>query len=184
MAKIAIFLADGFEEVEAFAPVDILRRGGMDVTMVSIMGRKQVNGSHGIDVQADILLEELDFDSMDMLILPGGKQGTENLRNCTQLHEKLREFDEAGKYIAAICAAPTVFGQLGLLKGKCATCYGGLEDKLTGATTLTEPVVVDGHTITSRGMGTSIQFGLKLLEIFTDAATAKKMAQTVMMPQA
>ncbi len=182
MAKIAIFLADGFEEVEAFAPVDILRRGGMDVSMVSIMGRKQVNGSHGIDVQADILLEELDFDSMDMLILPGGKMGTENLRICTLLHEKLREFDAAGKYIAAICAAPTVFGQLGLLKGKKATCYGGLEDKLTGAETLTEPVVVDGHTITSRGMGTSIQFGLKLLEIFTDAATAEKMARTVMMP--
>ena len=182
MAKIAIFLADGFEEVEAFAPVDILRRGGMDVSMVSIMGRKQVNGSHGINVEADILLEELDFASMDMLILPGGKIGTENLRGCTPLHEKLREFDAAGKYIAAICAAPTVFGMLGLLKGKAATCYGGLEDKLSGAETSTEPVVVDGHIITSRGMGTSIQFGLKLLELFTDAATAEKMAQAVMMP--
>ena len=182
MAKIAIFLADGFEEVEAFAPVDILRRGGLEVSMVSIMGRKTVNGSHGINTEADLLLEELDFADMDMLILPGGKQGTENLRSCTLLHEKLREFDAAGKYIAAICAAPTVFGKLGLLKGKKATCYGGMEGMLEGAEALTDPVVVDGHIITSRGMGTSIAFGLKLLELFTDAATAENMAKAVMVP--
>ncbi|MBR5420399.1 MAG: DJ-1/PfpI family protein [Lachnospiraceae bacterium] len=182
MAKVAIFLADGFEEVEAIAPIDILRRGGVEVSTVSVMGRTEVKGSHDIYVQADMLLEDLDFGAQDMLILPGGGLGTQNLRACEPLLEKVKEFDAAGKYIAAICAAPTVFGQLGLLKGKRATCYGGMEEQLTGAEKSTEAVVVDGHIITSRGMGTATLFGLKLLEIFTDKATADDMAAKVMMP--
>ncbi|MBR1472062.1 MAG: DJ-1/PfpI family protein [Lachnospiraceae bacterium] len=182
MAKAAVFLADGFEEVEAIAPIDILRRGGVEVTTVSIMGRTAVHGSHGIDVTADTVLEEADLDSMDMLILPGGKKGTENEEACAPLTAKVKEFHAAGKYVAAICAAPTILGHLGILEGKKATCYGGLEGELKGAETLADPVVVDGHIITSRGMGTATQFGLKLLEIFTDAATAQKMAAAVMMP--
>jgi len=118
MAKIAVFLADGFEEVEAIAPIDLLRRGGMDVITVSIMGRTTVHGSHGIDVGADTVLEEFDFAGVDMLVLPGGGLGTKNLKACTPLLDKVKEFDAAGKYIAAICAAPTVFGMLGLLQGK------------------------------------------------------------------
>lgn len=182
MAKAAIFLADGFEEVEALTPIDILRRGGVDVTTVSIMGKNEVRGSHGIDVRADILLEDLAFDAMDMLILPGGKMGTQNLKECAVLTEKVKEFDTEGKYVAAICAAPTILGGLGILNGKKATCYGGMEGQLTGADTSLDPVVQDGHIITSRGMGTSLHFALKLLEIFTDKETADKMAATVMMP--
>ena len=182
MAKAAIFLADGFEEVEAIAPIDLLRRGGVEVTTVSIMGRTTVHGSHNIDVTADTVLEAFDFAGMDMLVLPGGGLGTKNLKACAPLLEKVKEFDAAGKYIAAICAAPTVFGMLGLLQGKTATCYGGMEAELTGAKAVTDPVVVDGHIITSRGMGTATQFGLKLLELFTDKAAADKMAATVMMP--
>ncbi len=182
MAKAAVFLADGFEEVEAMAPIDILRRGGIDVTTVSIMGRKEVHGSHGIDVSADALIEDTDLDEMDMLILPGGKTGTQNEEACEALKAKVKEFDAAGKYVAAICAAPTILGHLGIVNGKKATCYGGLEGELKGALTSTDPVVVDGHIITSRGMGTSVAFGLKLLEIFTDKDSADKMAGAIMVP--
>ena len=182
MAKTAVFLADGFEEVEAIAPIDILRRGGVEVTTVSIMGRKTVHGSHAIDVEADTTFEEFSFDGIDMLILPGGGLGTKNLKAYEPLLAKVKEYYAAGKYIAAICAAPTIFGMLGLLEGKKATCYGGMEDQLTGADAVRDPVVEDGNIITSRGMGTASLFGLKLLEIFTDKATAEKMAATVMMP--
>ncbi len=182
MANIAVFLADGFEEVEAIAPIDLLRRGGMNVTTVSIMGRTTVHGAHNIDVEADTVFEKFDFTGVDMLVLPGGGPGTKNLKAYTPLLEKVKEFDAAGKYIAAICAAPTIFGMLGLLQGKKATCYGGMEGELTGAQAVKDAVVVDGHIITSRGMGTATQFGLKLLEIFTDKATADQMAATVMVP--
>ena len=182
MANIAVFLADGFEEVEAIAPIDLLRRGGMNVTTVSIMGRTTVHGSHNIDVEADTVFEKFDFTGIDMLVLPGGGLGTKNLKAYAPLLEKVKEYDAAGKYIAAICAAPTIFGMLGLLQGKKATCYGGMEAELTGAQAVTDPVVVDGHIITSRGMGTATQFGLKLLEIFTDKATADKMAAAIMVP--
>ena len=182
MAKAAVFLADGFEEVEAMAPIDILRRGGIDVTTVSVMGRREVHGSHGIDVMADALIADTDLDQMDMLVLPGGKLGTQNEEACTALTDKVKEFDAAGKYVAAICAAPTILGHLGIVNGKKATCYGGLEGELKGADTCTDPVVVDGHIITSRGMGTSVAFGLKLLEIFTDKATADKLSAAIMVP--
>ena len=182
MAEAAVFLADGFEEVEAMAPIDILRRGGIEVTTVSIMGRKEIHGSHGIDVCADALIEDTDLDQMDMLILPGGKLGTQNEEACEALKAKVKEFDAAGKYVAAICAAPTILGHLGIVNGRKATCYGGLEGELKGADTSTDPVVVDGHIITSRGMGTSVAFGLKLLEIFTDKESADKMAKAIMVP--
>ena len=182
MANIAVFLADGFEEVEAIAPIDILRRGGMNVITVSVMGTAHVVGSHGIRVQADEVFEGMDFDSVDMLVLPGGKKGTENLEAYEPLINKVKQFAEERKYLAAICAAPTILGHLGILEGKKATCYGGLEGELKGAETSEDPVVVDGRIITSRGMGTATQFGLKLLEIFTDEVTSKRMAASVMMP--
>ena len=182
MAKVITYLADGFEEIEALTPVDILRRGGVEVVTVSISNSKTVYGSHGINVEADALLSEADTDSADMLFLPGGKKGTENLDNCEPVKEKIREFLASGKYIAAICAAPTVLGHMGVLNGKKATCYGGLEGQLTGALTSADSVVVDGNIITSRGMGTSLDLALKLLEIFTDEDTAEKMARSVMRP--
>ena len=180
MAKVITFLADGFEEIEALTPVDILRRGGIEVVTVSISGNKTVYGSHNIKVEADEVLDAADIDSADMLFLPGGKQGTENLDGCEPVKEKIRQFLAAGKYVAAICAAPTVLGRMGVLEGKRATCYGGMEDRLTGAVTSADKVVTDGNIITSRGMGTSLDLALKLLEIFTDKETADKMAATVM----
>ena len=123
MPKTAIFLADGFEEIEALTVVDLLRRANIEISTVSIMGRKNVTGSHNITVEADALLEETDFDSLDMLILPGGMPGTTNLADCKALTDKIKEFDEKDKMLCAICAAPTVFGKLGILKGKKACCF-------------------------------------------------------------
>ena len=164
MAKAAVFLADGFEEVEAIAPIDLLRRGGVEVTTVSIMGRTTVHGSHNIDVTADTVLEAFDFAGMDMLVLPGGGLGTKNLKACAPLLEKVKEFDAAGKYIAAICAAPRIAGRLGFLKGKKATCYPGNEVHLEGADYRSDcKAVTDGKMITARGMGASIEFGAQII---------------------
>ncbi|MCR5209812.1 MAG: DJ-1/PfpI family protein [Lachnospiraceae bacterium] len=182
MSRAAVFYADGFEEVEALAPVDLLRRGGVDTVTVSIMGREVVHGSHGIDIKADTVIEGLDLDSFDMLVLPGGKLGHENLEKCRILMDKVKEFDKKGKYVAAICAAPTILGRLGILKGRDATCYGGMESALEGANKLTDPVVVSDHIITSRGMGTGIEFGLKLIEVLTDKNNADKIGSSVMVP--
>ena len=181
MAKVVTFLADGFEEIEALTAVDILRRGGAEVVTVSISDRKLVHGSHDINVEADAVFAEADIDSADMLFLPGGKKGTENLDNCEPVKEKIRKFLAEDKYVAAICAAPTVLGHMGVLNGRRATCYGGLEGELKGALISADHVVVDGNIITSRGMGTSLELALKLLEIFTDEDTARKMAASVML---
>ena len=179
MAKTAIFLADGFEEIEALTVVDLLRRAGIEITTASIMGRKEVNGSHKITVLADTLIENIDFNSLDMLILPGGMPGTTNLGNCKLLTEKIKEFDAAGKMLCAICAAPTVLGKLGLLKGKKACCYPGCEVDLDAADVQTSEVTRDGHFITSRGMGTAIPFGLAIIEYFQGAEAAKSMAAKI-----
>jgi 4-methyl-5(b-hydroxyethyl)-thiazole monophosphate biosynthesis len=183
MAKTAIFLADGFEEIEALTVVDLLRRAGIEITMVSIMGRRSVEGSHNITVMADELLEDLDFDSFDMLVLPGGMPGTTNLDNCEPLKEKIREFNDKGKLLSAICAAPTVFGRMGILKGKKATCYPGREGDLTEADVQTTEVVKDGNFITSRGMGTAIPFGLAIIEEFQGKEATDDMAKKIIFRQ-
>ena len=118
MKKVCVFLADGFEEIEGLTVVDILRRAGIDTETVSVMGRKQINGSHGIIVEADKLFEEADIADADMIVLPGGMPGTLNLKAHEGLKTQILSFDSQGKYIAAICAAPTVLSELGLLKGK------------------------------------------------------------------
>lgn len=179
MPKTAIFLADGFEEIEALTVVDLLRRANIEISTVSIMGRKNVTGSHSITVEADALLEETDFDSLDMLILPGGMPGTTNLADCKALTDKIKEFDEKGKMLCAICAAPTVFGKLGILKGKKACCFPGREDDLLGADVQTSSVTKDGHFITSRGMGTAIDFGLAIIEHYQGSDAATSMASKI-----
>lgn len=179
MAKTLIFLADGFEEIEALTVVDLLRRAGIDITMVSIMGRKSVTGSHQITVEADELLDAADFDSADMLILPGGMPGTSNLFGCEPLKERIREFYDKNKLLSAICAAPTVYGKMGLLEGKKATCYPGCEADLKGADPQTSEVVKDGNFITSRGMGTAIPFGLAIIEQFQGKEAADTMAAKI-----
>ena len=179
MPKTAIFLADGFEEIEALTVVDLLRRANIEISTVSIMGRKKVTGSHNITVEADALLEETDFDSLDMLILPGGMPGTTNLADCKALTDKIKEFDEKDKMLCAICAAPTVFGKLGILKGKKACCFPGREDDLLGADVQTSSVTKDGHFITSRGMGTAIDFGLAIIEHYQGSDAATSMASKI-----
>ncbi len=180
MGKVAVMLADGFEEVEGLAVVDVLRRGGLDTVMVSIMGRLDIVSSHGIMLKADMLFEQADFDGIDMIVLPGGLKGKENLENCVPLMTKVDEFFAAGKYIAAICAAPTILGHRGILKGKKACCYGGMEGELTGAVVSYDKVSVDKNVITSRGMGTSVPFALQLLAVLKDEKSAKDMAEKIM----
>ena len=179
MKRVYIFLADGFEEVEALTVVDILRRGQIDLVMVSVSGNREVEGSHGIAVRTDMLFDESDFSDADMLVLPGGMPGTKHLREHEGLAKVLLGAAEAGTRIAAICAAPTVLGGLGLLKGKKAVCYPGLEDKLTGAEPGEKSVVVSGNITTSKGVGTALPFALELLKQLAGAACSEKMAESV-----
>lgn len=178
MSKTAIFFTTGFEEVEALTVVDILRRCEVEVNMVSITGDKKVVGAHNIVIDTDSCFENEDFTDRDMLILPGGP-GTKNLEKYEPLMKIIKEQNEKGKYIAAICAAPTVFGHIGLLEGKNACCYPGMEDGLIGAKVSYEKVEVAGNIITSRGVGTAIPFALKLAEILVGKDTADKMAQKI-----
>ncbi|MDD3362531.1 MAG: DJ-1/PfpI family protein [Hespellia sp.] len=171
--KVCVFLADGFEEIEGLTVVDILRRGKVDVVTVSMMGRLEVEGSHGIKVLADALFEEMSFDDVTMLVLPGGIPGTPNLQEHQGLTELLRQFNTDGKYLAAICAAPRIFGALGFLKDREACCHPSQEDVLSSKAVSREKVVVSDHIITSRGMGTAIEFGLTLLTILTEKTTAE-----------
>lgn len=179
MKKVVVFLADGCEEVEALTPVDLLRRAGVTVTTVSVNGKKTVTGSHKIEFFAD----EMYFDGVakdaDMVILPGGMPGTLNLRNHKGVTDTVKEFCKNGKYIAAICAAPSVFGQLGLLEGKKAVCYPSFEEQLTNATVLYDEVAVDGNVITSRGMGTAIPFSLELIKLLCGEEKAKEIKEAI-----
>lgn len=180
MAKVYVFLAEGFEEIEAGTPVDILRRAGIDVSFVSIDNKDFVKGARNITVKADEKLSEIDRDAADLIILPGGMPGTTNLYNCAELIDLVKDYNNRGKRIAAICAAPTIFGKIGLLKGKKAVCYPGMEEDLTGAIVCYDSVVTDGNITTSRGMGTAIEFSLELLKLLAgDEEAAKEMAGKV-----
>ena len=179
MSKTALLLADGFEEVEALTVVDLLRRAGVGCDMVSIANKPEVIGSHGIVVKADKLWAETDFSAYLGVILPGGLKGTQNLAADENVIGLLRDFAGEGKLTAAICAAPTVLAKAGLLKGKKAVCYPGLEGELTGAEYTVESVVQDGAVITSRGVGTAIDFALALITFFTDADTADNIAKDI-----
>lgn len=180
MSKVYVFLADGFEEIEGLMVVDLLRRAGVDLETVSIMGRKDVTGRSNITVMADRLYEEVpSFEDGDMLVLPGGMPGTTYLEAYAPLRELILKYDQAGKHLAAICAAPTVYGKMGLLKGRKVTCYPEMEDLLLGATPVTDAVVTDGNYTTSRGLGTAIEFSLELISLLTDRETAEKVAKSV-----
>ena len=177
------FLANGFEEIEAIAPIDILRRAELDVTVVGIGGLAVV-GSHGIAVGADITDSEVGLpDDIEAVILPGGMPGTLNLGKHEGLCELLKKHYEAEKMIAAICAAPSVFGELGFLNGRIATCYPGFESKLEGAIVCGAKVAVDGHVVTSRGLGTAIDFALKLIELLKDLETSSQISDAIIYRQ-
>ncbi|MDR0758378.1 MAG: DJ-1/PfpI family protein [Tannerella sp.] len=164
MKKAYVFLATGFEETEATATIDVLRRGGVEAITVSITGKRSVAGAHGIAVEADALFEDIAGADADALILPGGGPGSQMLNGHEPLKQLLVQHSEQNKLVAAICAAPLVLGGLGLLKGKKATCYPGIEPLLTGAILATDqPAVVDGHIITGKGPGLAFDFALEVL---------------------
>ena len=160
---IYVHLATGFEEVEAVTIADVLRRAGLTAALVSITGDKAVTGAHGITVTADMLYEEADYEACEMIVLPGGMPGTANLGAHEGLVKHIRCFAENDKYVAAICAAPMVLGAAGVLDGKKATIYPGMEDKLGGGRHKKDPVVIDGKLITSMGPGTAMLFALELV---------------------
>lgn len=180
MKKVYIHFADGFEEIEALAPVDILRRAGCDVTIVSIMGRKEVTSSRGVKIIADKLFEEVNYAEANMLVLPGGMPGSKNIDEHEGLKKELIEAHKQGKWLGAICAAPMVFGHLGLLKGKKATCYPGNEPDLIGASCTGNSVERDGNIITAKGAGVSVQFGLALAEVLVGKEKADEIKDKMM----
>ena len=178
--KVCAILTDGFETVECFAVVDILKRAGIEVDTISITGKKEVVSAHGITVVADYLFGSYEFDKSEVIFLPGGP-GTKNYFDRKVLMNLLTEYNDNGNRIAAICAAPSVLGKLGFLKGKKATCFPGYEDTLEGAICLGSKVktVTDGNITTSRGMGTSIDLGLELVRILVSDKAAKDLAKNI-----
>lgn len=177
--QVCVFLADGFEEIEGLTVVDLLRRAGVEATMVSITGERTIHGAHGIDVQADKLFDEVDYKEQDMAVLPGGMPGTLHLGEHAGVKQVLEQYYAERKYIAAICAAPSVLGKYGMLKGRKATSYPGFEEALEGATYVYDEVAVDDFVITSRGMGTAIAFSLTLIEKLVDTKKAEEIGKSI-----
>ena len=161
---VAVHMAEGFEEIEAISIIDVLRRARIETLVVSITGKKEVTGSHGIAIITDHLFDQVDYDRVGMIILPGGMPGSKNLLNHDALGNQILKFHEQGKLLGAICAAPIVFGNLNILKNKKATCYPGFENQLTGAEITGSNVEVDDNIITGKGAGIAIQFALQIVE--------------------
>jgi len=180
MKKVFVFLANGFEEVEALTPVDVIRRAGAEVITVSVENSIEVCGAHNIKVLADALFDEMDFQEGNLFVLPGGMPGAENLKKHLGLNKLLKSQQAKGKYLAAICAAPMVLGNLNLLDNKKATCYPGFEKYLGKAVFTGMPFETDGNIITGKGIGTAMEFSLELVKILfgvekRDALAARMM---------
>ncbi len=163
MSKAVMYFAEGYEEVEALTVVDILRRANVEVILAGVY-EKTVVSAHQISLNMDTTIEDVDHTSVDMIILPGGANGVENMFRSQHVLEHIKKFDEEKKLIAAICAAPSILGRLGLLKERKATCYPGFEKYLEGCTVVPEKVVVSDHIITAQAVGAAMEFGLTLLE--------------------
>ncbi len=173
---IYVFLAEGFEEMEALAPVDMLRRVGLEVKTVGVNG-KTVTGAHGIPVVADLTTEELEISPVDGIVLPGGMPGTLNLEKSRVVQDMIDICYQNEKLVAAICAAPSVLGHKGLLQGKKATCFPGFEKDCNGALMQPDTVVTDENIITAKGAGCAVAFGAALVAYFKDNQTAEKLLQ-------
>jgi len=176
-----IFLATGFEEIEAISTIDILRRGGVELTTVSITGEQTVLGLHQVPIIADTLFEEADFADGDAFILPGGGPGSFMLNDHEALKQLLINKNEQKKWIAAICAAPLVLGGLGLLEGKKAICYPGMEAYIQGAVLTDQATVIDGNIITGKGPGFALKFGLTILAVLQGQDIADKVADALLL---
>ena len=170
-----ILVENGFEETELIVPADILRRGGIDVKLVGITS-EEATSTRGITIQTDISLDDLIVYEMDMLVLPGGQPGVDNLWKNERVKTLIKQAALAQKPIGAICAAPMLLGRLGLLEGKKAVCYPGCEGDLNGAVIASTPVVADGGFITAKGAGVAFQFGLALLEALKGKQEAERVA--------
>lgn len=177
--KAYIFLADGLEEIEAITPIDLLRRASIDVCTVSVHDRLEITGAHAIQLKADKLYTECDFSDATLLLLPGGMPGTTHLGEHAGLCQLLQQHAQAGKQIAAICAAPSILGKLGLLQGKKATCYPGFEAFL-GDSSVPAQVVIDGHFTTGKGPGAAYDFSLQLIARLAGQEIADRIAAETM----
>ena len=177
-----MFLAEGFEEIEALCPLDLMRCVGISVTTVGV-GGEYITGAHAITVRADISADEFAAHSLknktDMIFLPGGMPGTLNLEASEVVCDAIRSAYEENKYIAAICAAPSILGKMGLLIGKSAICYPGFEEYLKGATISDERVVLDGNILTAAGMGAALDMGIKIVELFCGEQKASALRSAV-----
>lgn len=180
MSCVCAFFADGMEEVEALTVVDLLRRAGVEVTTVSIHHTTEIESAHGIRIRGDMTLDELkDFQKFDMIFLPGGAKGTDNLEENERVRAVIRSFAEEGKKIAAICAAPRILGGMGLLRGRRATSYPSVMNLLKGAEVTENPVETDGNITTSRGVGTAIDMGLELIRILCGENESENIRQSI-----
>lgn len=181
--RTAIFLTNGFEEIEALTVVDMLRRAKITCDMISVDDDMQVIGAHGIEVKADAMISQIDFEEVDCMILPGGSPGWQNLEKSQYLMKRLEEFVQKDKMICAICGAPVILGRKGYLYDRTAVCYPSLENELTGAFVPDEEVVRDGNIITSRGVGTAIAFSAEIIKAILDEETADEMLKAVVYKQ-
>jgi protein deglycase len=170
-----LHLANGFEEIEAVTVADILRRGGVTVQLVSMEPGLEVTGSHKITIKGDILFHDADYQSCELMIFPGGMPGTTNLMNHRELMETMVRFAAEGKPVAAICAAPMIFGRTGLAAGRKATIFPGMENELTGASPSSDNVVIDGNMITSKGPATAMEFALALVGLLKGSQSLQKL---------
>ncbi len=175
--EVIVCLADGFEEIEAVTVIDVLRRAAIKVITVSINGTYEVAGAHAVIVKADRLFEMADFGSADMIVLPGGMPGAVNLNNHAGLREKIGEFNRSGKWLGAICAAPLVLGELGILEGREVTCYPGFEKYCRNAHLHSGTVVTDRNIITGKGAGVAMQFALVLVEMLKGKEISRRVAE-------
>ena len=180
MKTIFVFLADGFEEIEALTPVDILRRAGLPVKTVSVMDEQVVAGAHGVPVLADVMFDEVNAEDAEMILLPGGLPGATNLDAHQGLSQMILDFAKEEKPLAAICAAPLVFGNRGLLEGKKATCYPGFETYLKGAQYTAALVEKDGNFITGKGPGAAMEFAFAIVEKYCGMDKVNELKQGMM----
>lgn len=180
MKTAAVHLATGFEEIEAITIIDVLRRAGLNVIVTSVTDDYLVSGAHQVPVRADKLFTEVNYDSVDMIVLPGGMPGAENLDRHEGLKSQIKNFHGNGKPIGAICAAPMVLGHLGLLEGKKAVCFPGFEKELKGASIGDTSTAVDGNVVTGRGVGAALNFSLQIVKMLQNEEKADKLAQSML----
>lgn len=176
--RAGVFFGERFEEVEALTVVDFLKRAGMDVEMVSVSSSHHVRGSHGIEIKTEFTVDEIRIGTLDAIILPGGP-GFGNLEKCDRLMKYVKKFPAEDKFVAAICAAPSILGRAGLLEGKKATCFPGYEGELKGACYTAEEAVIDGKIITGRSAGCAVPFSIAIVKAMLGDEAAKKLADNV-----